>query len=138
RVVIARIPPRREMESRQVGLDLVPRDVEERPCQVPVTTSHRTQPSRAAASKQMEQEGLDLVILRVAQRDGGAVGLAGGLAQERVAGGAGRALRMWRAASGAGSLKLVAPLGRHRRHEVAIVLAIRTPGVVEMGHGEVQ
>src|SRR5207248_10081038 len=90
------------------------------------------------ASKQMEQEGLDLVILRVAQRDGGAVGLARGPAQEHVAGSASRTLRMWRVAGGAGGVKLIAPPGRHRRHEVAVVLAIRTPAVVEMGHREVQ
>src|SRR6266576_7166087 len=86
----------------------------------------------------MEQQRLDLVILRVAQHNGGAVGLARGPAQERVAGGAGRALGMWRAGGGAGGLKRVAPPGRHRRHEVAVILAIWSPAVVEMGHREVQ
>src|SRR5437870_8996724 len=42
RVLVARIPPRREVESRQVGLDLTSGDVEERPRQVPVTTAHRS------------------------------------------------------------------------------------------------
>src|SRR5712664_771180 len=86
----------------------------------------------------MEEEGLDLVILRVAHGDGGAVGLGRDPAEERVAGGAGRAFGVWRAVSGAGGMKLVAPHGRHRRHEVTVVLAVFAPAVVEMGHGEVQ
>ena len=86
----------------------------------------------------MEQERLDLVILRVAHRDSRAVCLHRGAPQKRVAGGAGGAFGVWRPVGGARSVERVTPRCRHRPHEVAVELAVFAPAVVEVGHREVQ
>src|SRR5256714_3326055 len=53
-VVVAGVAQRGQLDLRQIGLDLRSRDVEERPRKGAVPSSHGAQPSRAAASKEME------------------------------------------------------------------------------------
>src|SRR2546430_2061250 len=138
RVRVGRVAAGCEMEPAQVGLDVVPRDVEQRPGKVAVAPAHRAEPARTAAAKQVEEEGLHLVIPRVAERDGGAVRLGCRLPEEGMPGGRGGVSRVRGAGRRARGMKVKAPRRRHRGDEVAIILAVGPPTVVEMRDGEMK
>ena len=137
-VVVAGVAQWGQMESRQIGLNLLSRDVEERPGKVAVASSHGTKPSRAAASEEMQKQGFDLIILGVTQGNGGAARFGSDLSQERIAGGAGGGFRMRRVVRRAGRAEVISPDGGHRRNEIAILRTVGAPAVVEMGDSEMQ
>src|SRR5712691_8872260 len=126
------------MELRQVGLDVRSRNVEQWARQVEVAPAHRSQAFGAAASEQVEEQRLDLVILRVTEGDGGAIGIGGGLPEERVTRAAGGVLRVRDVVRGAGGSEVIYPGGSHRGHEVAVGSTFRAPAMIEMRDRKVQ
>src|SRR2546429_965826 len=138
RVGVTGVAARGEVEPAQVGLDVVPRDVEQRPGKVAVTAAHRGEPARSAAPKQVEEKGLHLVIQRMAERDGGTAGLGCRLADEGMARGPGGVFSVWGAGRRARGVEVKAPRRRNRGDEVAIVLAVGAPAVVEMRDREMK
>src|SRR5438445_2026609 len=86
----------------------------------------------------MEEERLDLISLCVAEGDRGTFGAGRGLAEERIARGAGGVFRMRDIVRSTGGSEFITPGGRHRSDEVAVGVAIWAPAVIEMRDGEMQ
>jgi ubiquinone/menaquinone biosynthesis C-methylase UbiE len=138
RVVIGGIAAWCEAAVREVVLEIAAGDVEQRTGEVVGAAAHGGQAARAAAPKEMEEKGLDLVIAGVTERDDGAASAGRGITQKLVAPVASGGFGVRQGWIGARGEERIPPPVRDVLDEGGVAGAVWAPAVIEVGNGEVE